>query len=184
MALGNGSGNIANFGGSSSSAPSTAPATADALFIFGSGTGDSAFVTSANIAHLLSVTLTGSGANTVGLDALAVGGSTFVNTGPGNDTVQIDNTLGGSTFRGDVIINTGKGNDTLAINSGSASKITTFNSDVQANLGPGDDTLMLATSGKVDFVDDANFNGGTGTNHATVTTANIQGQQPTLENFS
>jgi hypothetical protein len=163
------------------------PSSAGSLTIIGHGVGDQVQVFDAAITNGVSVTLTGGGTNTVELDNLLVHKTTNITTGAGADSVAIDNIAGpGSTFVGKVFIDTGSGNDTLSINSGTESgtiPTTSFDNLVNAELGPDNDILKLATKGKVEFFQTANFIGGTGTNHATVNHANLPDNQPTLFQF-
>ena len=123
----------------------------------------------------------------VALDDLRVTGTTGIFTGAGADTVSIDGAAAdsGSTFGGAFSLGTGPGADALAIGSGSAAgATTTFNGSVLVSLGIGDDALKLATAGKVDFTTKVPvFDGSTGTNTKTVTTANLHGKAPTFKNF-
>jgi hypothetical protein len=181
MNLGSGSGSTAVFGAGTGS---TATPTAGSVTIVGSGANQGAVVSAANIKNNMNVSLSGGGVDTVALAALTVARNTSITTGPGADSVTIDDSgATGSTFGGTVTINTGGGADTLAINSGTGTGKTTFQGNVSANLGAGNDTLSLATSGKVAFLGSATFDGDGGTNTANVNPGNLPNHKPTLENF-
>jgi autotransporter family porin len=115
----------------------------------------------------LTIDLTESTGNPlVFLDNLAsVGNSSFtggivINTGIGNDLIQIDRVGRASNFNGAVTVNTGAGNDTFTINGAAAG--TTFFRPVNANLGAGNDELELANNSLVAFFAAASFSGGSG----------------------
>jgi hypothetical protein len=188
--MGSGAGSTATFGGVGPAADTSAAS----VTITGSGAGDGAFVGTSSIKNNLKVSLSGSGANTIDLEGVAVGGSTSLTSSTGSTAVTIDGgtsaiatmhaSPAGSTFGGAVAISTGAGDDSLSINSGVSGLTTAFERSVATSLGAGNDTLTLAETGGVEFFGTATFNGGTGTNTATVNAGNLPNHQPTLVNFS
>jgi hypothetical protein len=179
LSMGSGAGSTAAFGGGSSASSTTA----GSVTLSGSGAGDGAFVAASQINGLLSVSLTGTGTNSISVDTVAVSGDTTLTATKGTANIEIDSNNPGSVFGGKVTITTGGGADSLLINSRTGIGTTTFDQAVSANLGAGNDSLQLALSGQVAFLGTATFNGGTGTNSDTINSANFPNNQPTLINF-
>ena len=125
------------------------------------------------------------GLTTVG--NLSSTGGIGITTGSGDDIVLIDSVDAGSTFHGAVSINTGLGNDSIQIN-GAGTAATNFLVGITVNQGAGDDSLELGNTGPVKFFKAATFRGGaTGDVNNTVleVLANISGGSvtPTLTNY-
>jgi hypothetical protein len=115
----------------------------------------------------LTISETGSAASSITLNDVAVGKNTMITTGTGADTVTIDNgnAATGSNFGGAFAMNTGSGNDSVDIGIGGGEGrgvTTTFDSTVNVNLGAGNDTLNLATGGNVALFGASRFDGSTG----------------------
>jgi hypothetical protein len=182
MNLGSGVGNTALYGNGTTASSTSAKNVA----ITGSGAHDAAIVGPSVIRNDLTVALTGHGGNSISVDGVSVTGDTSLMASGGSNAIAIDNQVPGSSFGGGVGIFTLGTNNLLEINSHSQGSpgTTTFHGLVLANLGAGDDTLILAEAGKVAFDEPSAFIGGTGTNHAFVNHGNIEGDQPTLINFS
>src|SRR5262249_19825943 len=105
----------------------------------------------------------------------------------GDDIVLIDTVDSGSNFHGAVSINTGAGNDTIQIN-GAGAAATSFLVGITVNQGTGDDSLELGNTGPIKFFKVATFRGGaTGDVNNTLldtpTTTSGASVPPTLTNY-
>jgi hypothetical protein len=133
----------------------------------------------------LGITTTG-GNDVIDLSGVINTAGTLINTGAGNDSVLLDGPTTTSTFAGPFQMNTGDGNDTVEI--GNAGPVDFLNS-VSVQMGAGNDSLTLATTGPVGFSAGflAVFDGGGGLtggfNQKTANAANVTGPLPQLRNF-
>jgi hypothetical protein len=107
---------------------------------------------------------TAGGDDQVVLIAFTNTAGTVINTGAGNDLVDIFGDQTQSTFAGPFVLNMGDGNDTFTLGQGTFG--AEFQGTVNANLGAGNDSLFLA--GASVLFDSANsvIDGGAGFNQS------------------